>query len=65
MAQPIRDHGGHLGFSIGLKNTNLVEDTKVLLPLNFNLILLNHCREKVKNILANQREARVAIFVFR
>ena len=36
MFQPIRGQGGHLGFPIGLKNTNLVEDVKILLPVKFH-----------------------------
>ena len=35
MSQPIRGHGGHLVFLIVLKNTNLVEDVEILLPVKF------------------------------
>ena len=35
MSQPIRGQGGHLVFPIGLKNTNLVEDVEILLPIKF------------------------------
>ena len=35
MCQPIRGKGGHLIFSIGPKNTNLVEDVEILLPVKF------------------------------
>ena len=35
MSQPIRGKGGHLVFLIGPKNTNLVEDIKILLPVKF------------------------------
>ena len=35
MSQPIIGQGGHLVFSIGPKNTNLVEDIKILLPDKF------------------------------
>ena len=35
MSQPIRDQGGHLVFPIGSKNTNLVEDVEILLPVKF------------------------------
>ena len=31
MSQPIRDLGGHLGFSIGLKNTIVIEDVDIML----------------------------------
>ena len=33
MSQPIRGQGGHLVFPIGPKNTNLVEDVEILLPV--------------------------------
>ena len=33
MSQPIRGHDGHLVFPIGPKNTNLVEDVKIMLPI--------------------------------
>ena len=35
MSQPIRGQGGHLVFPIGPKNTNLVEDVEILLPIKF------------------------------
>ena len=35
MSQPIRGQGGHLGFPIDPKNTNLVEDVEILLPVKF------------------------------
>ena len=35
MFQPIRGQGGHLVFLIGTKNTNLVEDLEILLPVKF------------------------------
>ena len=34
-SQPIRGQGGHLVFPIGPKNTNLVEDIEILLPVKF------------------------------
>ena len=34
MSQPIRRQGGHLVFLIGPKNTNLVENVEILLPVN-------------------------------
>ena len=33
MSQPIRGQGGHLVFLIDPKNTNLVEDVEILLPV--------------------------------
>ena len=35
MSQPITRQGGHLVFPIDLKNTNLVEDVEILLPVKF------------------------------
>ena len=35
MSQPIRGQGGHLVFPIDPKNTNLVEDVEILLPVKF------------------------------
>ena len=32
MSRSIRDHGSHLGFPIGPKNTNLLVDVEILLP---------------------------------
>ena len=36
MSQPIRGQGGHLPFLIGTKNTNLVDDVEILLPIKFH-----------------------------
>ena len=52
--QPIRCHGGHLVSPIGPKNTNLVEDVEILLPVKFCWIPFNDFRE-VQNVSANQR----------
>ena len=35
MSQPIKGQGGHLDFPIGTKNTNLVEDVEIFLPVKF------------------------------
>ena len=35
MSQQITGQGGHLGFPISLKHTNLVEDVKILHHVNF------------------------------
>ena len=35
MSWPIRGQGGHLAFQISPKNTNLVEDVEILLPVGF------------------------------
>ena len=36
VSPPIRGQGSHLGFPISLKNTNLVEDVEILLPVKFH-----------------------------
>ena len=35
MSQPIRGQDGHLVFPVSSKNTNLVEDVEILLPVKF------------------------------
>ena len=45
MSQPIRGQGGHLVFSIRPKNTNLVEDIKILLPVKLHWIPFSGFRE--------------------
>ena len=35
MSQQIRGEGGNLVFPIGPKNTNLLEDVEILLPVKF------------------------------
>ena len=46
--------GGNFCLLIGLKNTNLVEDFEILLPVKFRWIPLSGFREEVKNVSANQ-----------
>ena len=53
MSQPIRAWGSHLVFQIGPKNTNLVEDVEILLPVKFRWILLSGFRGEVKNVKVN------------
>ena len=55
MSQPIRGRGSHFVFHIGLKNTNLVEDVRILLPVKFLWIPFSSFRGEVKNDSANQR----------
>ena len=62
MSQPIRGHGGHLGFPIGLKNTNLVEHIEILIPVKFRRIPFSGFREEVKSVSANQRSGRPCCF---
>ena len=62
MSQPIRGKGGHLVFPIGPKNTNLVEDVEILLPIKFRWIPLNGFRGEVENVSANQRPGRPSCF---
>ena len=53
MSQPIRGQGGHLIFPIGQKNTNLVEDVEILLPVKVLLIPFSGFRGEVENVSAN------------
>ena len=62
MAQPIRGQGGHLVFPISPKNTNLVEDVEILLPVKFRWTPFSDFREEVKNLSANQRPGRPSCF---
>ena len=62
MSQPIRDRGGHLDFPIGPKNTNLVEDVEILLPVKFRWIPFSRFRGEVENVSANQRPGRPSCF---
>ncbi|KAK3086354.1 hypothetical protein FSP39_017317 [Pinctada imbricata] len=55
MCQPIRACGGHLGFQIGSKNTNLVEGIEYLLPVKFPEILCSGCRGDVENVKSLRR----------
>ena len=63
MSQPMSGQGGHLFFSTGPKNTNLVEDVEILLPVKFRWILFIGFRKEVENI--NQSEAGAAFLFFR
>ena len=51
----MRGQGGHLFFLTGPKNTNLVEDVEILLPVKFRWILFIGFREEVENFSANRR----------
>ena len=62
MSQPIRGQGGHLVFPIGPKNTNLVEDVEIMLPIKFRWIPFSGFREEVENVSANQRPGRPSCF---
>ena len=62
MSQPIRGQGGHLGFLIGPKNTNLVEHIEILLPVKFHRIPFSSLREEVKSVSANQSLGRPSCF---
>ena len=52
---------GHLGFPVGLKNTNSVEDVEILLPVNIRWIPFSDLRED-GSISANQRLMRPSYF---
>ena len=62
MSQPIRGQGGHLVFPIGPKNTNLVEEIEILLPVKFPSIPFSGFRGEVENVSANQRPGRPSCF---
>ena len=62
MPKSIRGRGVHLVFPIGLKNTNLVEDINILLPVKFRWIPFSGFRREVENVSANQREGRPSCF---
>ena len=62
MSQPIRGQGGHLVFTIGPKNTNLVEDIDILLPVKFLWIPFSGFRGEVENVSANQRPGLPSCF---
>ena len=62
MYQPIRGQDGHHVFLIGSKNTNLVEDLEILLPVKFCWILFSVFRGEVENVSANQRLGRPSCF---
>ena len=50
MSQPIRGRSGNLVIPIGPKNTNLVEDVKILLPVKFFKNSIQRFRGKVENV---------------
>ena len=60
--QPIRGQQGHLVFLIGPKNTNLVEDIEILLPVKFRWIPFSNFRGEVENVSANQRQGWPSCF---
>ena len=64
MFQPSRGQGGHLGFPISTKNTNLVEDVEDFLPVKFHQNPFSGYGEEVEKCFS-QSEARAAILDFR
>ena len=54
--------GRHFCLLIGPKNTNLVEDVEILLPVKFRWIPFRAFRGEVKNVSANQRPGRPSCF---
>ena len=53
--------GSHLVFQIGPKNTNVVEDIEILLPIKFSWIPFSVFRGEVENVSANQRPISMKI----
>ena len=49
-------------FPIGPKNTNLIKEVEILLPVKFHWIPFSGIREEVKNVSANQRPGRPSSF---
>ena len=47
---------------IGPKNTDLVKDVEILLPVMFCRILFSGFREEVENVSANQRPGQPSCF---
>ena len=62
MSQPIRGQGGHLVFPIGPKNTKLVEDVEIFLPVKFHWILFSGFWGEIENVSANQMPGRPSCF---
>ena len=54
----MEDQGSHLCFTINPKNTKLVEDVDILLPVKFGRIPFSSCIE-VENVSANQARAAI------
>ena len=63
MSRLIRDKGGHLVFLFGPKNTNLIEDVEILLPVKFHWIPFSSFSREVENVSANQRQGRQSCFL--
>ena len=61
MSQPIRGQGGNLLCPIGPKNTNLVGDVEILLPVKFRWIPFSGFGE-VEYVSANQRPWQSSCF---
>ena len=62
MSHPIRDQSDHIVFPMGPKNTNLVEDIEILLPIKFRWIPFSGFRGEVENVSTNQRPGRPSCF---
>ena len=62
MSQLIRGQGGHLVFRSTPKNTNLVEDVEILLPVKFRWILFSGFTGEVEKVSTNQRPGRPSCF---
>ena len=54
MSQQIRGQGGHLGFLICPKNTLLVEDIDILLPVKFFLNLIQWLQRRSETVSDDQ-----------
>ena len=61
MSQPIRGRGGHLVFPISPKNSNLVEDVEILLPVRLRRIPLSCYRGKCEKLQTDDGQRVVTI----
>ena len=62
MSRTIRGRGGHLGFPIGPKNTNLVEHIMILLPVKFRRIPFSGLGAEVKSVSVSELGAAILFF---
>ena len=62
MYQPLRGRGDNFVFLIGPKNTDLVEDVEILLPVRFRWIPFSGFREEVENVSAIRCRATILFF---
>ena len=62
MSQPIRCQGGHLVFPMDPKNTNLVKDAEILLPVKIHWIPFSAFRGEVRKCISQSEVRAVILF---